>query len=700
MSKKILSLLLAAVLVFSLGATAFAADVQYPVIKGDYTHCPSLGFLDFVGNVSLDFVYSDAYFSHTGYQYDHDLAKISMALTQASFASASSSVEGWQTANSNFNALMKQCGFTKFAANEDAVSHPGLETLGACAASKTLVDNGGNYTLIALGLRGHNYGGEWYGNFDVGKTGGHAGFIKAADKAMTFLKQYIADNNITGRVKLWTTGFSRAAATANLLGARIDQGEKLGANVSITPHDLYCYTFETPQGAQDSHSKDPIYDNIFNIMNPNDFVPKVSFDAWDQSRYGQDLYTPAYQIDEDYASYKPGMTAELRKMGWMSILGIDIDLIDNFQYYDLNLLNGIVSTKEVTQTEYYNMFIEALLRDMMSSRQDMVDNVQADIQELSSTLLGIDTGRLMNALVIFAQKFADPMTFVRFVNSLTITGAVVNGTAVDQFVDLFMDALVEAGCANYNGDQVRAMLRNLAPRLLNFVAKNPTLAFNLVQNLVPIINAHFSEVTNAWLRCMPAEYFASQARQIAYTGGYSDVFAEDWYSDEVEYCTRGGLMNGMGDGIFAPDRNTTRAEFAMVLYRLEGSPEGNGFDPFNDVIKGSWYQKAVAWAYQNGVVKGMTATTFEPDSNITREQMVTMLYRYANRVVPTKTSAPLTAFADASSVSGYAVAPMQWAVGVAVINGMDGMLNPQGLTTRAQIARVLQQFCEIKPDMV
>ena len=700
MSKKILSLLLAVVMVFSLGVSAFAADVQYPVIKGNYTHCPSLGFLDFVGNVSLDFAYSDAYFTHTGYQYDHDLAKVSMALTQASFASASSSVEGWQTANSNFNAFMKQCGFTKFAANEDAVSHPGLETLGACAASKTIVDNGGSYTLIALGLRGHNYGGEWYGNFDVGKTGGHAGFIKAAEKAMTFLKDYIKDNNITGRVKLWTTGFSRAAATANLLGARIDQGESLGANVSITPHDLYCYTFETPQGAQDSHSKDPLYDNIFNIMNPNDFVPKVSFDAWDQSRYGQDLYTPAYQIDKDYASYKPGMTAELRKMGWMSILGIDIDLIDNFQYYDLNLLNGVVSSKAVTQTEYYNMVIEALLRDMMSSRQDYVDNVQADIQELSATLLGIDTGRLMNALVIFAQKFADPMTFIRFVNSLTITGALVNGTAVDQFVDLFMDALVEAGCANYNGDQVRAMLRNLTPRLLNFIAKNPTLAFNLVQNLVPIINAHFSEVTNAWLRSMPAEYYASQARQIAYTGGYSDVYKADWYSDEVEYCTRGGLMNGIGYGQFAPDGKTTRAEFAMVLYRLEGSPEGNMYDPFTDVVKGAWYQEAVAWAYRSGVVKGVTATTFEPDSNITREQMVTMLYRYANRVLPTKTSAPLSGFGDAASVSDYAVAPLQWAVGVGVINGMDGMLNPQGLTTRAQIARVLQQFCEIKPDMV
>ena len=524
----------------------------------------------------------------------------------------------------------------------------------------------------------------------MGKTGGHAGFIKAADKAMTFLKQYIADQGITGRVKLWVSGFSRAAAASNLLGARIDQGESLGANVSITPHDLYCYTFETPQGAQDSHAKDPIYDNIYNIMNPNDFVPLVSFDAWDQVRYGQDLYTPAYQIDENYAELKPAMSAEISKMGWMSLLGFNIDLIDNFTYVDLNLF----SNEKITQTEYYQMFIDALMKDMIINRENMVDNVQADIQELSSTLLGIDSSRLMKAIQLFAGKLANPAMFTNLLN------AIAQGTAVDRFVDLVMESLVEAGCANYNGDQVRAMLKNLAPRLLSFMAKNPVLSFNLVVNLIQIVNAHFSEVTNAWLRSVPASYFEAQARQIAYTGGYSDVVKQEWYSDEVEYVTRGGLMNGMGEGIFAPDRNTTRAEFATVLYRLEGCPASSLNHPFTDVEKGGWYEQAVAWAYQNGVVKGMTETTFAPDSNITREQMVTMLYRYANRVVPTKTSAPLNGFSDAAAVSDYAVAPLQWAVGVAVINGMDGKLNPQGYTTRAQIARVLQQFCEIKPDMV
>ena len=701
MSKKIISLLLAVVLVFSLGATALAADVQYPTVKGNYTHCPSLGFLDFVQNVTLSFEYSDAYFSHTAYQYDHKLANMSMVLTQASFASATSSTDGWDTANSNFNSLMKQCGFGNLAANEDGVSHPGGETLGAYAASKPLVDNGGTYTLIALGLRGHNYGGEWYSNFDVGREGeNHLGFYDARDKALTFLKDYIKYQNITGRVKVWVTGYSRAAITANLVGAALDQGYDIG-NVKLSPHDMFCYTFETPQGTADKNSRAPIYNNIFNIMNPNDFVPLVSFDVWGQSRYGQDLYTPCRQYDADYASRKTAMDNELSKMGWMSLLGINIDFIDNFTYLDLNPLTATTSRGNITQIEYYDRVINALLTDLAPTRDYFVDNLQADIQELSKTLLGVDTNRLIQAIIGFAGKLANPSTLVKFVNAVTPTGILADGGVVTLFVDLFMEAMQDAGAADYNGAQVRAMLTNLAPKLIVFIARNPSDSITLVANLIQIINAHFSEVTHAWLRTTEASYFEKQAAPISYTGGYSDVSSVEWFSDEVEYVTRGGLMQGMGNAIFAPNQNTTRAEFATVLYRLEGSPVTSLYDPFNDVEKGSWYQPAIAWAYQNGVVQGTSATTFDPNANITREQMVTMLHRYANRVVKTSVQGSLAPFADASWVSDYAVAPMRWAVGVGVINGTDpNHLSPQGLTTRAQIARVLQQFCEIKPDVV
>ena len=148
--------------------------------------------------------------------------------------------------------------------------------------------------------------------------------------------------------------------------------------------------------------------------------------------------------------------------------------------------------------------------------------------------------------------------------------------------------------------------------------------------------------------------------------------------------------------MFVPNRNTTRAEFVTVLYRLEGEPAANGVAPFVDVKRDSWYANAVNWAYANGVVDGMTATTFAPNQNITREQMVTMLQRYASRVGDcTGSASALNGFTDASRVSSWAKEAMQWAVQTGTVQGMtDTTLVPQGVVTRAQIAALMNQFCE------
>ena len=239
MKKKLLSLLLCVVLVVSLSIPALAANKSsYKTVSGTYTYCPSLGFLDIVGNSQLSFQYSDEWFTKSAYKYNHALATTSMALTQCSFAAADSATD-FSDAWKNAKDLLTQCGFVKFMANNDAKTMPGGHTIGAVAASKPLVDNGGNYTLIALGIRGHNYGQEWASNFLVGSEGDHVGFVDARDKVLSFLRQYIASMGITGRVKIWTTGFSRGAATANMLSAQLDNGIDLGNGVTTTPHDVY-----------------------------------------------------------------------------------------------------------------------------------------------------------------------------------------------------------------------------------------------------------------------------------------------------------------------------------------------------------------------------------------------------------------------------------------------------------------------------
>lgn len=154
-----------------------------------------------------------------------------------------------------------------------------------------------------------------------------------------------------------------------------------------------------------------------------------------------------------------------------------------------------------------------------------------------------------------------------------------------------------------------------------------------------------------------------------------------------------GLVNGIGNGQFGPDMALDRAMFTTLLYRLAGSPAVAGSNPFTDVAAGVYYTDAVIWAYQNGVVTGTSATTFDPTATLTREQMVTMLYRYAQFAgIDTSASASLAGFSDSASVSSYAVNAMQWAVAEGIIKGQGDALVPGGTTTRAQAAAVLVRF--------
>ena len=180
---------------------------------------------------------------------------------------------------------------------------------------------------------------------------------------------------------------------------------------------------------------------------------------------------------------------------------------------------------------------------------------------------------------------------------------------------------------------------------------------------------------------------------------YTDVPVGQWYFDAVHYAYDHALMDGMGGGTFAPGLPMTRAMLVTVLYRMAGAQPVTGGHPFTDVPAGQWYSDAIAWAYQNGIVKGMTATTFCPTLDITREQTATVLMRYTEKSGgDVSARAPLSAFPDAADVSGYALEAMQWAVAEKVINGVasNGVnyLCPGENATRAQIATLLQNYLE------
>ena len=180
---------------------------------------------------------------------------------------------------------------------------------------------------------------------------------------------------------------------------------------------------------------------------------------------------------------------------------------------------------------------------------------------------------------------------------------------------------------------------------------------------------------------------------------FPDVTEGDWFYDAVRYAYETGLMDGVGDNLFAPNSQTTRAQLVTILYRLAGEPEPGGDSGFSDVAAGTWYTDAVAWAAQNGIVNGVSDTEFAPGDDITREQLAAILYRYAAcQGYDVSQRADLSGFGDASSISGYAQEALSWAHAQGLVLGFeDGSLRPQGTASRAQIAAVLMRFLAAVP---
>ena len=174
---------------------------------------------------------------------------------------------------------------------------------------------------------------------------------------------------------------------------------------------------------------------------------------------------------------------------------------------------------------------------------------------------------------------------------------------------------------------------------------------------------------------------------------FKDVPEDYWCRSEVEYVWKQGLMNGMTGDTFAPTTNMTRAMFATVLYRMEGSPSVEGMsEPFTDVDKSYWAYDAIVWAYNSGITNGVTETSFEPTRNITRAQLVTMLYRYEGSPA---LSGVLT-FTDSADIAVPYRSAVLWATRNGVVNGYeDGSFRPNNNASRGHMAAILARYCQM-----
>ncbi len=181
-------------------------------------------------------------------------------------------------------------------------------------------------------------------------------------------------------------------------------------------------------------------------------------------------------------------------------------------------------------------------------------------------------------------------------------------------------------------------------------------------------------------------------------GMYTDVDPEAWYVLEVAKAIAAGLMQGTSDTTFSPDDDTTRGQLVTMLYRMDGEPEleGNLGYPFEDVAPDTWYTDAVYWARDNGIVQGYSDAQFAPGDPITREQLAAMLYRYAQyKDYDVTASGDLSGYADGDAVSGWAEEAMSWSVDAGLIRGDENGLTPAGTAIRAQTAAILVRLLEL-----
>lgn len=180
---------------------------------------------------------------------------------------------------------------------------------------------------------------------------------------------------------------------------------------------------------------------------------------------------------------------------------------------------------------------------------------------------------------------------------------------------------------------------------------------------------------------------------------FADVNAGDWFYQDVLFSYEKGLMSGMDAAAFAPYANTTRAQIAVIFYRMEGSPAVEGENSFVDVVRGSgtaWFYDAVTWAQKNGIMGGYSNSSFAPNDPITREQLAAIFYRYAQYkgYDTTQGGMAIREFGDYESISDYAMSAMAWAVNTGLVKGDSNLLYPKGTATRAEIAAMLHRFVE------
>ena len=348
-------------------------------------------------DITDTYIYDDELLKGSSLEYNAELATMSLSLVNASIASTRAD---FPEKSRNLQAFLEDNGFTDFEANEDYKSEPTLDTMGVACAHKKITDNGKTYTLLVIAPRSAGYKTEWGGNFAVGTSGDHEGFTHASDIVLSFAKEYVEKYGISGDIKVWTAGGSRGAGVINVVGAHLlnDTAAALGDAVTLTPDNLYCYTFGTPRTADSTQAdleekNQGIYAYIHNLSEPDDVVGTFVPEAMGFTRYGD---TREYTDPE----LKEKMLSFLRMTSEAVYQLFSRSDPDNFESKVLDF-NKLVSEKKLefvpasennylsgmTQADYMRL-LEGTMNEVFGDRETYVEQYQEPMQHFFGYVYG------------------------------------------------------------------------------------------------------------------------------------------------------------------------------------------------------------------------------------------------------------------------------------------------------------------------
>ena len=644
-------------------------------------------------DITRDFYYTEDFFRTDGRTYNHELAKMSLGLVASGFSTHESD-KYWHSGTNdgvgrenNVLAAYETLGFDNPKVYSYAAYLNSTESKVACSfARKTFSTKGAVTTVVPVVLRGGGYGAEWSSNFIVsaGKDPGstHFGFRNAADKVYKQLKEYLAEESEKGElgtVKLWIVGYSRAAATANLLTAMVCN--HLGDDMQDTKYDsnVFTYTFATPAALTADEEGDwswdyhqntsdtllPTFDNkescIHNIIYSGDIVPRVPLDDWGFYRNGIDYYLPATRQDADIQ--------QLNSI-YRGITGTDFDFAD------------LATTSDVSADE--NAF--AAVCGSVGWYRLQYQEVLSDIMQYANTINPLETGTDISKM----EKIAD-------LDYIDLDGA--DGMAIISTTWGAAKAATSIVAGALGGDVdpdelvpyvTIGILHGITPDVVGVLLQ---MAAGMMPDLSVggLAEGHYPEVYMSLM-----EYFdeadlqakPTQLKDKVAVGDlpFGDVAQGAYYAEPVAWAVQNDITSGVTATTFEPEATCTRAQTVTFLWRACGSPEPlPGVNPFSDVPSEAYYRKAVLWAYQSGITTGTTATMFEPDASCSRAQVLTFQWR--TRSEPAAGSSG--AFADVPSDAYYAGA-VAWGVEAGVTNGTSATtFSPDATCTRGQIVTFL-----------